>query len=76
MEGMEELRRMVAARKKAKAAKEELLKEALKGRRIDLIKNKKKEIEALRKATGLSAAEIKEYLDHLSRLRRTPENGK
>ncbi|MGD2127275.1 MAG: hypothetical protein PVG99_14420 [Desulfobacteraceae bacterium] len=60
MEGMDELRRMVAARKKAKVAKEELLKEALKRRRIDLINNKKQEIEALRKATGLSAEEIKE----------------
>jgi hypothetical protein len=60
MEGMEKLRRTIAALEKAKMAKEQLLKEALKRRRIDLINNKKQEIEALRKATGLSAEEIKE----------------
>lgn len=67
MEGMDELRRSIAAREKAKAAKAELLKEALMGKPIDLIKNRKQEIEALRRATGLSVAKIKEYLDQLEK---------
>ena len=67
MESSEQLRRMQAVRELVKIPGEGSLSEALKGGRVDPIKNKREHIEGLMQVAGLADPRVKEFLDQLEK---------
>jgi hypothetical protein len=75
MDGVEEIKRMVDAREKAKAAREKLIEEVLKGWGIASFQKREEKNASLIEVTDLNAADIAEYLDQQDQ-HREPDRAK